>query len=223
MVKKKMVKKKKEVGPFPSSGPQNTTDLIGQILNAYAGLRRDAIHIAVAPMTAVESLGAGDHVGLDPDHPGCVGAGFSPSVGIVDPFLQVTVVKGAVVWVFLYPHTITSLRHQWTHPAFADEGAAEEAEAATVFRRLVKRAAAEAEVSTPRRWLEEFSDDIGLSYGRLMDGLREVQAGYEYPITFNYDTPDRCFTDRVKMWEMYARVTGEKVKDDTVGVFSCSC
>ena len=84
--------------------------------------KRDAIHIAIAPVVASEELTAGQDIGP-------VGDRFGPCakpIGIVDPFLQTSVAKGERFYLFLYPNTITSLRHVWTHPAFVYRGPAHE-------------------------------------------------------------------------------------------------
>lgn len=92
---------------------------LGVLLDATA--QRDAIHIAVAPVIAAHILSPGEHVGFisgeaeDRDKVGRT----TPKLGIVDPFLQTAVMPGQRFWLFLYPQTITSLRHNWTHPAFA--------------------------------------------------------------------------------------------------------
>lgn len=82
--------------------------------------RRDAIHIAVAPVTAVAALTPGQHVGLIANNTEQVGP-TDNCIGIVDPFLQHGVEPGQRFWLFLYPNTVTSLRHYWTHPAFASK------------------------------------------------------------------------------------------------------
>lgn len=85
--------------------------------------RRDAIHVAIAPVTAVERLAPGQHVGLvREDDPELVGACDS-TIGVVDPFLTAAVETGQRFWLFLYPGTITGLRHVWTHPAFTKAAA----------------------------------------------------------------------------------------------------
>jgi hypothetical protein len=73
---------------------------------------RDAVHVAVAPVVAQENLSPGDHVDAN-------GGWAGERVGIVDPFLREPVRKGDRFWLFLYPGTVTGLRHMWTHPAFA--------------------------------------------------------------------------------------------------------
>lgn len=80
---------------------------------------RDAVHIAVAPVIAVSKLAPGDHVGfIAGNKVGRISA--IRCVGIVDPFLRGEVNTGEQFWLYLYPGSITSLRHDWTHPAFKD-------------------------------------------------------------------------------------------------------
>src|SRR5262249_24063733 len=93
--------------------------------------RRDAVHVAVAPVTAAEELKPGVHVGFRPagqtEGVGPVDPGRH--IGIVDPFLRDQVQPGERFWLLLYPNTITSLRHVWTHPAFAPRVPAQTASA----------------------------------------------------------------------------------------------
>lgn len=76
---------------------------------------RDAVHIAVAPVVAAERLQPGQHVGLLDDGRVCAN---DKAIGIVDPFLVDAVLPGQRLWLFLYPGTVTSFSHVWTHPAF---------------------------------------------------------------------------------------------------------
>ena len=81
---------------------------------------RDAIHLAVFPAVATETLYPNQDVGL-------VGKDASikssPHVGKVDPFLKEPVYPGQTFWLVLYPRTITSLRHVWEHPNVPEEEA----------------------------------------------------------------------------------------------------
>lgn len=76
--------------------------------------KRDAIHVAVAPVTAVECLNPGEHVDA-------VGSTCGTPVGIVDPYLKDMVMPGEKYWLFLYPNTVTGLRHDWNHPSFVND------------------------------------------------------------------------------------------------------
>lgn len=77
---------------------------------------QDAVHIAIAPVVAYHTLDPGEHVGLT--ELGEADSYHKNPIGVVDPFLTTTVRKGEKFWLFLYPGSITSLKHFWTHPAF---------------------------------------------------------------------------------------------------------
>jgi hypothetical protein len=98
---------------------EDTAKLVGKLAPADAG--RDAIHVAVAPVVAAEQLYPGQHVGLNASGEA---DGTSARVGVVDPYYTDRIFKGERFFLFLYPGSISSLRHVWTHAAFADEGAA---------------------------------------------------------------------------------------------------
>lgn len=83
--------------------------------------QRDAVHVAIIPMVAGERLAPGASVrrsttradqalACDPTGNDCI--------GVVDPFLIAAVPAGSRFWLCLHPGSITSLRHDWTHPAF---------------------------------------------------------------------------------------------------------
>lgn len=99
------------------AGPQ-----LGQLIT-NGDRMRDAIHIAVAPVMASVNLRPGQPIALvqsDDGHGYSVAdAPASLAQGIVDPFLTEPVTSGQRFWMFLYPGTITGLRHVWTHPVFA--------------------------------------------------------------------------------------------------------
>ena len=86
--------------------------------------RRDAIHVAVAAVTAAVRLAPGQHVGLVQEANAELVGPCDRNIGIVDPFLSGEVELGQRFWLFLYPDTITGLRHVWTHPAFQAAAAA---------------------------------------------------------------------------------------------------
>lgn len=88
-------------------------ETLGTIIPEGSG--RDAIHVAVEPMVAMEKMFPGQHIGLVT---GGASSKAEDHIGIVDPFLTAPVFEGQRFWMLLYPRTITGLRHVWTHPAF---------------------------------------------------------------------------------------------------------
>lgn len=165
----------------------------GHIIKTDELPERDAVHVAVAPMIAGEKLHPGDHVGIMADgHAGEV----DPTVGVVDPFLRKAVNRGEKFWLFVYPKTITNLRHLWSHPAFD----------------VVKP-----NMSPHTIWLRDFADSIPIDYETLMNGAKQFAERGDYlncgELLQNADLPD-------EFWEHFEAVTGIKGSGN---FFSCSC
>ncbi len=139
------------------------------ITEAGAQNQRDAVHIAVVPVLAMQQLSPGDHVGVSPDGK-AAHAAYSPHVGIVDPFLRGTVRPEQTFWLCLYQGQVTTLRHEWTHPAFPAVDKADQ------YSRDDK------ELS--KSWLRQYAartspyDDADDAYERLLRGLKDKEVHY---------------------------------------------
>jgi hypothetical protein len=159
--------------------------------------KRDAIHLAVEPTKAVEKLYPGQDVGVD-------GSCANP-VGIVDPFLKSAVMPGEWFWLVVYPRQINSLRHVWTHPAFADEPRA-----------------TQNGVSPSERWLREFAATIPVHFEDLMSHAKDWVEHEEYWCEGGrfegMSIPD-------EFWPHYENATNTKVPSERrkYGFFTCAC
>lgn len=182
---------------------------LGQIID-NVDAARDAIHIAIAPVTADTRLHPGQHVGLIGD--GDKVADVPGSIGIVDPFLTGPVNAGERFWLFLYQNTITSLRHAWTHPAFEGEGVGSEAPVSPAAA-ISFRVAGEA-------WLRNCADELDISYRDLMDAADDWIASHDYYVFRDRDTPS---LDTDKFWQAWEHVTGRRAPEDRPAFFSCTC
>lgn len=103
---------------------------LGKIIDGDTFPERDAVHVAVVPVIAAESLRPGQHVGIAPGNLGTAVQGSlcervhscAPRlIGTIDPFLNQPVNAGEKCWLFMYPDTVKGLHHDWTHPAFDGE------------------------------------------------------------------------------------------------------
>ena len=86
---------------------------------------RDAIHLAVDPVTAGCDLSVGQKIGIVQGHAFPSGMTLAlgtkvPYHGIVDPFLPRGPQEGETFWFVMAPRMVTSLRHVWAHPDFPD-------------------------------------------------------------------------------------------------------
>jgi hypothetical protein len=167
--------------------------------------RRDAIHIAVVPVVAGAVLAPGAKVEIVDD----TAVPADPGVGVVDPFLRAEVKAGQRFWLFLNPGSITSLRHEWTHPAFplVDE---------TLVRDAINRLGGDSQ-----QWLSEFAKQGGVSYDELIEALEEGES-----ISFNNETTrDEAQSQPDEIWRHFEVVTGKQVSQEHRNgfFFSCGC
>jgi hypothetical protein len=172
---------------------------IGKIILSL-GQQRDAIHVAVAPLKASCALRPGTHIGVNAD-------GFTDlkarKIGIVDPFLKEPVKPGETFWFFLYPGTITSLRHDWTHPSM-----------------LAPHNTQDDAVSASRSWLERFAMDNDVRYTDLIESAQNIATDGESYLPGLSDGLDIL----PEFWEHFQNVTGKAVAAERRGdYFSCSC
>ena len=184
----------------------DTAQRIGKIIRTKA--ERDAIHVAVAPAVANEQLEPGTHVGLAKNGK-ATKYGIMGNVGIVDPFLAEIVQKGDRFYIFLYPGSITSLRHEWTHEAFPDS-------LPSVTPDTDKNA-----INPSVQWIKDYADSLGVDYIGLMNAAKDYLDHDEY-YEEGSTLEDKHTSD--EFWEHYGIVTGTYVSPERrANFFSCSC
>lgn len=195
-----------------------TTDALEVLgtLPIDSSVGRDAIHLAVEPVVALETLAPGQDVGLTQGG----AASWANHVGIVDPFLKRKVRKGERFLLVVYPRQITSLRHVWTHPAFADVD--------------TPKTDTDASKAASEAWLRNFCDNNDCpGYESMMeiisnpDGVQlsdEEYYGKSY-IDGDYihiSGADAHGTIPDEFWDHAEIVLGQRVKH-RASYFSCSC
>ena len=173
---------------------------LGTILRV-GGQQRDAIHVAVVPVTAGAELKPGQRIALADDK--AVPSTDRATVGIVDPFLQINVPEGDRFWMFLLPNTVTGMRHAWSHPAFPPETSATDPEAEA------------------RREIERAASHCGLSVKRMMEAAFNMveYEEYTYDNTETYKGYDRWN----EFWSAWSVLTKRPAPADAYSPFTCSC
>jgi hypothetical protein len=170
---------------------------LGQVITTEQ--QRDCVHIAVAPMEAAEPLLAGMHVEIVEGRARQAVAGAT-SIGVVDPYLRTQVKAGQRFWLFMYPGSITSLRHEWGHPALP---------------------LASGEKGASERWLRELCDEIEFSYDRLIETVMEDDYSTGDNDDASYQLNDVINGHRGDLfWKHLENVVG---KVDSQRYFRCAC
>ena len=193
---------------------------LGEIISPDRVVDRDAIHIAVMPCVALVQLSPGEHVGLSTN--GKASDRIKPYVGVVDPFLfesarenptdKWCVDPGERFWLYLYPNTITGLRHHWEHPSI---DALDSTDAPGSNSEVV---------AWSLRYIETEANKMGMGANELLEHAREWAGGAEW-VHIGYDTPSDEGVDWHKFWQHFEVVTGIKPpKDKRESIqYSCSC
>lgn len=170
---------------------------------------RDAIHLAVEPVIAGTTIFPGQDIGLEN---GLAGPSENP-LGIADPFMTCPVKKGERFWLVVYPRQITSLRHVWSHPAFPEDGPAQQHSGSGV--------------SASERWLRNYADEIDEDFDTLMDAAAAFLDSNEYfkgERTGDYYGKFEGESTHPDFWTHYEAHKGVIVPEsDRHSFFTCSC
>lgn len=179
---------------------------VGKIIDVPRG--RDAIHVAVIPVVAFMGLEPGYKIGIRAD--GKAGLVDEP-IGIVDPFLSERVRKGQTFYMFMFPGSITSLRHDWTHPKLDSLKPAE-----AVNPRDPE--------GVHRKYLEYEASRAGLSFDEFMEYAKDYAEHGEYA-NQGGRWEGHHLDDSDEFWLHYELYTGTAPSEryGRHSFFSCSC
>jgi hypothetical protein len=176
--------------------------ILGELLKG--GEERDAIHIAILPVTAHTYIPAGAQIFIRPDLTAILSG---KSNAVADPFLKEQIRPGEKFYALLNPYTIESLRHEWVHKDFPNQNSP-------------------AEIEKSLEWMKVYADEMGEdSWGGKMDvdtllrGADDWIKDGDY-LRWGFDT------DYIEdeFWKHYEIIRGVVVPDNKrEDFFSCSC
>lgn len=184
----------------------NAQEDIGKMIEGRS--ERDAIHVAIIPVQAAETLQPGQHIGFAEGGWQVTATPKEPHklIGIVDPFLPSGAAVGQRFYMLLYPQTITGLRHNWSHPAISQDGQG---------------------VGSPsEKWLRDFASSVDADYHHMMQIAATHCASKEWGGDYLIDGGKwEGQTTPEEFWTHFEIVTGKKPNDKygKPGIFSCSC
>lgn len=167
----------------------------------------DAVHFAVAPVVAAVPLKAGQHVNIKN---GLATNLTKETIGIVDPFIKGPINIGDRFYLFLYPNSVTSLRHAWTHPSFPEE-------------LRTKLPDPMPKLSPSEEWITRFAQEE--CDGLTFDAIIEAAQNYlKYDDYLNHGPRFEGCSIPNEFWTHFERVTGTLVPPNKRhSFFSCSC
>lgn len=185
---------------------------LGKIIAADDFCERDAIHVAVYPMTAQSILLPGQRINAQ-------GLPLEKFVGIVDPFLDRVVQIGERFWMFLFPATVTGMRHEWIHPEFpsAKANGSIEPTKSTVKSAVQHRFDSEA-------WLSGLAATMGMSVNELIDAARRYVLHGDYTVEHgSQNWRDTFYGNEKEFWHHVEILAGIHANDRDANPFCCTC
>lgn len=179
---------------------------IGKLVDETA--QRDAIHIAIAPVIAAEKLSPGQHIGFVGDSTERVAYhevhNKGKYIGIVDPFLTTLVFPDDRFLMFLYPNTVTGMRHHWSHPAFSEQPAIA--------------------TSDDLEWLDSIAHQCGKTRSALIDDAKCFAQCEDYIYDNSERYKDVSSADWCKFWAWLETNHGVKPPQYAdSSPYTCSC
>lgn len=139
----------------------NKKNLLGK--SPYELGDKDAIHVAIVSVRAGAAIAPGAKCNLNADREAVCD---EKGVGIADPFLKQTILKGESFWLLLNQDEIPNVRHQWDHPS-------------------VDFSPPVIEVKL-NKYIQKYADELGVTYQQLMaaaDFVMEHDEPAPYPGT----------------------------------------
>lgn len=162
---------------------------------------RDAVHIAVEPVTAGERLHPAEDISVEN---GIAFASKGKMIGIVDPFLNDYVEPGQEFLLVVYPRQITSLRHVWSHPDFP--------EPSEPMRVMDRQQAVQ--------WLRSYcSENDCPDYETMVDYIKSGDSDSDRIYTGDHDFGG-TLTD--EFWDYMETALGHRITSRPA-YFSCAC
>ena len=202
-----------DVRPTPHTDALDTLGKIHQFQE-----KRDAIHLGVEPVIAGEWLSPADSIYLKDGKAFACPTG--KGLGIVDPFLTVSVAPDERFWLVIYPRVITSLRHVWTHPELADPVEIQEVKA-TRYQLEEAAALIDPTVVTSRSVIQGYADELERSYEELLERADDYLASGDRWRGGDSFEGTHLGDD---FWDAYDVVRNTTTARDDRGSFlSCSC
>lgn len=190
-------------------------DTVGHILTSIQG--RDAIHVPVLSVVAQVKLSPGEDVGQD-------GTRNKP-IGIVDPFLKKRVEPGEVFWLFMYPRTISTLRHVWDHPEVPSElGIVKSSNTRLPIKEVnpYTNLPYTKEQKSALDSIKNYCDEIGIEDPDIL-----IKAGLEYIQSKDYlclgGLLEGLYTEDYFWADLEVLIDKEIKDDDRENFFTCSC